>query len=635
MTQGLLRFNTAGSVDDGKSTLIGRLLHDSHAVYDDQLQAATRASRNGLDLAFLTDGLRAEREQGITIDVAYRFFSGQKRRFIIADTPGHEEYTRNMATGASTANASLILVDASKGVLPQTIRHSYISWLLGIREILVVVNKMDLVGFSQEDFWRVQNQFEAIAQKMPGSHIYFIPVAAVAGDNIVRRSDRMPWYDGFTLLEYLETVPGAEEVEDAPFRMPVQYVIRARGERGYSGRILSGSIAVGDEVLILPSGKRTRVAGIPSFDQDLEEAYAPMSTSLCLEDHVDVGRGDMLVSPDRPPKSARSFQARVVWMSDVRLDPSRPYLIKHTSQIVCANITRVISRLDVQTVSEQPANELKLNDIGLVDVETHRPIFCDAYRENRETGAFIVIDPVTNLTLAAGMIESVHERKQVMHSVSGNMGITVWLTGLSSAGKSTLCKAIYERLWARGYRVEQIDGDEVRRNLSRELGFSKEDRDENVRRMGFLAELLTRNGVMSLVSAISPYRTVRDEIKNRIGSFLEVYVNAPLSVCESRDVKGLYRRARAGEIPSFTGLDDPYEPPLAPDVECRTDIETIAECADKVVDAVEARLRSGREPHLDPALDPLPSELNNPLWTAGVTQEPRNLGRTVFSKSEE
>jgi bifunctional enzyme CysN/CysC len=615
--------------------LIGRLLHDSHAVYDDQLQAAARASRNGLDLAFLTDGLRAEREQGITIDVAYRFFSGQKRRFIIADTPGHEEYTRNMATGASTANASLILVDASKGVLPQTIRHSYISWLLGIREILVVVNKMDLVGFSQDAFWHAQNQFESIAQKMSGARIYFIPVAAIDGDNIVQRSNRMPWYEGFTLLEYLESVPAIEAADDAPFRMPVQYVIRARGERSYSGRVVSGNVAVGDEVLILPSGKRTRVACIPAFDRDLEEAFAPMSASLCLEDHVDVGRGDMLVAADRPPKSVRSFQARLVWMSDVRLDTNRPYLIKHTSQIVCANITRVVSRLDVQTVSEQTASELKLNDIGVVDVETHRPIFCDTYRENRETGGFIVIDPVTNLTLAAGMIESVHERKQIMHSVSGNVGITVWLTGLSSAGKSTLCKAIYERLWARGYRVEQIDGDEVRRNLSRELGFSKEDRDENVRRMGFLAELLTRNGVISLVGAISPYRAVRDEIRNRIGNFLEIYVNAPLAVCESRDVKGLYRRARAGQIPSFTGLDDPYEPPLTPDVECRTDLETIAECADKVVEAVEARLRSAREPHLDPALNASSELLDQALWATAATQDARDFGRAALRKGEE
>jgi bifunctional enzyme CysN/CysC len=635
MTEGLLRFNTAGSVDDGKSTLIGRLLHDSHAVYEDQLLAAARASRNGLDLAFLTDGLRAEREQGITIDVAYRFFSGQGRRFIVADTPGHEEYTRNMATGASTANASLILVDASKGVLPQTVRHSYIAWLLGIREIVVVVNKMDLVDFNQQGFLTVQHQFQRVAQKMPGAQIYFIPVSAVDGDNIVHRGDRMRWFEGLTLLEYLESVSAGDQAEDAPFRLPIQYVIRSRGARGYCGRIVAGSVAVRDEVLILPSGKRTRVARIPSFDHDLNEAYAPMSVSLCLEDQVDVGRGDMLVNPDRPPKSARSFQARLVWMSDAPLDTSRPYLIKHTSQIVCANITRVLSRLDVQAVIEEPAAELKLNDIGLAEVETHRPIFCDPYRENRETGGFIVIDPVSNLTLAAGMIESVHERKQVMHSASGNIGITVWLTGLSSSGKSTLCQAIYERLWARGYRVEQIDGDEVRRNLSRELGFSKEDRDENIRRIGFLAELLTRNGVVSLVGAISPYRAVRDEIRNRIGNFLEVYVNAPLAVCESRDVKGLYRRARAGEITSFTGIDDPYEEPLEPDVECRTDLETIAESADKVVDAVEARLQSMRGSRLDPELSAPSASLNQALWAGGPTQEPRDLTRAVLGKGEE
>ena len=591
MSLGLLRFNTAGSVDDGKSTLIGRLLHDSHGIYEDQLQAATKASRNGLDFAFLTDGLRAEREQGITIDVAYRYFASPKRKFIIADTPGHEEYTRNMATGASTAHASLVLLDASKGVLPQTVRHAFISWLLGIRHILVVVNKMDLMGLREDTFEDIKRQFEPLAQKLVGAKLYFVPVVAIDGDNVVFRSSRMPWFKGASILEYLESIPVEEGSQDEPFRLPVQYVIRAEGDRGYSGQIVSGSVAVGDEVLLLPSGRKTRVSRIPSFGEDLTQAYAPMSASICLEDHVDLGRGDMIVDAKRPPASTRSFRAKIVWMSDVPLSITRPYLIKHTSHTVCANIVAIKSRLDITSISEEPTKELRLNDLGVVDVETHKPVFCDPYAQNRQTGSFIVIDPATNLAVAAGMIEVALESKSKLPHIAGHGGLAVWLTGLSSAGKSTLSKAVYERLWARGFRVELIDGDEVRRYLSRELGFSKEDRDENIRRIGFIAELLTRNGVIALVGAISPYRKIRQEMRDNIANFLEVYVNAPLNVCEGRDVKGLYRRARAGEIASFTGIDDPYEAPLAPEVECRTDLETIAESADKVVDAIVAYLK--------------------------------------------
>ncbi len=588
----LLRFSTAGSVDDGKSTLIGRLLHDSGGVYEDQLQAATRASRSGLDLAFLTDGLRAEREQGITIDVAYRYFATKKRKFIIADTPGHEQYTRNMATGASNAHLGLVLMDARKGVLPQTTRHACIAWLLGIRNIVVAVNKMDMVGFQQDVFKAIQQQFEPLAKKLEGTTFYFVPVVALDGDNIVQRSQRMNWFDGPSVLEYMETVPIEQCGEAQSFRMPVQYVIRAGDTRGYAGQVISGAVAVGDEVLVLPGGRRARVEHISSYDQGIEEAFAPMSTSICLNDHLDVGRGDMLANPDTPPKSTRAFRARIVWMSDTPVSLSSPYLIKHASQTVCANIVEVVSRLDIAKLSEESAGELRLNDIGIVAIETHRPIFCDPYAENRYSGSFILIDPITNLTVAAGMIESISEPKSTKPRVTGHQGLTVWLTGLSSAGKSTLSKAIYERLWARGYRVETIDGDEVRRYLSRDLSFSKADRDENVRRIGFLAELLSRNGVVALVSVISPYRAVRDEVRSRIANFLEVYVNAPLGVCEGRDVKGLYRKARSGEIASFTGIDDPYEPPLSPDVECRTDQETIAQSADKIIEAIEWQFSS-------------------------------------------
>ncbi len=593
MSQDLLRFSTAGSVDDGKSTLIGRLLHDSGGVYEDQLRAAQKASRNGLDLAFITDGLCAEREQGITIDVAYRYFATPKRKFIITDTPGHEQYTRNMATGASNAQVSLVLMDARKGVLPQTVRHTCIAWLLGIRNIAVIINKMDLVEFQQDVFTAVRQQFAPLMKKLEEVKFHFLPVAALDGDNVVERSTRMPWFDGPSVLEYLETVPVEREMTSRPFRMPVQYVIRSQDTRAYAGQVVSGTIRTRDEVLMLPSGKRAFVERIPSYDQELQEAFAPMSVSICLNEHIDLGRGDMLADPAMPPKSTRAFRARIVWMSEMAVSLNSAYLIKHASQTVCANIVEVTSRLDIANLSEEEVKELRLNDIGTVTIETHRPIFCDPYAENHYTGSFIVIDPITNLTVAAGMIDSVAEPKSTRIQVSGHDGLAVWLTGLSSAGKSTLSKAIYERLWARGYRVEAIDGDEVRRYLSRDLGFSKEDRDENIRRVGFLAELLSRNGVIVLVSVISPYRAVREEVRSRIPNFLEVYVNAPLSVCESRDVKGLYRRARAGEILSFTGVDDPYEPPLSPDVECRTDQETVVESAEKIIAEIESRFSSG------------------------------------------
>jgi bifunctional enzyme CysN/CysC len=591
MPQELLRLSTAGSVDDGKSSLIGRLLYDSGGIYEDQLQAIGRASRNGaLELAFVTDGLRAEREQGITIDVAYRYFSTKRRKFIIADTPGHEQYTRNMATGASTAQVAVVLLDARKGVLPQTVRHTFIAWLLGIKNVVVAVNKMDLVGLREDVFESIWRQFEPLQTRMVGVHFYFVPVVAIDGDNIVERSKRMGWFNGPSILEYLETVPVAESADGRPFRMPVQHVIRAEDYRGYAGQIVSGSVAVGEELEVLPSRKRLRVARIPSFHGDLTEAFAPMSVSLCFDDHVDIGRGDVLADTTIPPQSARAFRARVVWMSETPLSASRPYLVKHMSQMVCGEVTLIHSRLDLADISEQPAESLRLNDIGVVTLQTHRPLFCDPYQVNRNTGSFIFVDPMTNLTVGAGMIEEVQEERASRSRTAVSDGVTVWFTGLSSAGKSTLSRAVYERLWARGHRVESLDGDEVRQHLSRGLGFSKEDRNENIRRIGFVAEMLARHGVIALVSAISPYREGRDEVRARIANFLEIYVNAPLNICEERDVKGLYRKARSGEISGFTGIDDPYEPPRSPEVECRTDRETIAESAQKIVDAVEARL---------------------------------------------
>ena len=601
---GLLRFLTCGSVDDGKSTLIGRLLYETKAIFEDQLAAVEADSKRhgtqgeAVDLALLVDGLAAEREQGITIDVAYRYFSTQRRKFIIADTPGHEQYTRNMATGASTAQVSLVLMDARKGVLPQTIRHAFIAWLLGIRRFVVVVNKMDLVGFREDVFEGIRRQFESLKDRLDGADFYFVPVVATDGDNVVQPSKRMDWFNGPSVLEYLETVPVAESANGRPFRMPVQHVIRAEDYRGYAGQIVSGSVAVGDEIEVFPSRRKVRVARIPSFQGDLTEAFAPMSVSLCLDDHVDVSRGDVLADTTSPPQSSRSFRARVVWMSETPLAANRPYLLKHMSQIVCGEVTRIHSRLDLTDLSEQPAVSLGLNDIGIVTLQTHRALFCDPYQVNRKTGSFIFVDPITNLTVGAGMIEEVQEDRASRARSAIPDGVTVWLTGLSSAGKSTLSRAVYERLWARGHRVELLDGDEVRQHLSRGLSFSKEDRNENIKRIGFVAEMLARHGVIAIVSAISPYREVRDEVRARITNFLEVYVNAPIGTCEERDVKGLYRRARAGEIPGFTGIDDPYEPPLSPEVECRTDRETIAESAQKIVDAVEARLSESRADYL-------------------------------------
>jgi bifunctional enzyme CysN/CysC len=552
MEADLLRFTTAGGVGDGKSTLIGRLLHDAGA----------------------------EGEPGTTTDVAYRYFSTPRRKFIVADAPGHEQYTRNMVTGASTAELAVMVLDARKGVLPQTRRHAAIAWLLGIRRMVAVVNKMDLAGYRREVFDRIRGDFEPFAARLAGCAIDFIPVSALAGDNVVRRGPRLLWFEGPSLLEYLETVsPGGNAPLDA-LRLPVQYVLRPPGDfRGYAGRLAAGSLRPGDQVLALPSGRTTRVRSLPAYDGDLERAGAPMSVAVCLEDDLDLSRGDLLVDPARPPVATRRLRATLVWMSETPLALGRPYLLQHTTQRVCAEVTRIASRLDL------PA----LDDIVTVELETHRPLFVDPYEQNRTTGSFILIDLVTNQTLAAGMIDGEPPRRPP-GSGGGPAGFTVWFTGLSSAGKTTLSRAVYDRLLARGCQVERLDGDDVRRHLCKDLGFSKRDRDENIRRIGFVAELLTRNGVIALVAAISPYRAVRDEVRARIGDFVEVFVNAPLETCEQRDCKGLYRKARAGQLPGFTGIDDPYEPPPTPEIECRTDRETLDESVEKVLGWLEMRL---------------------------------------------
>jgi len=593
-------------VDDGKSTLIGRLLHDSGAVYEDELASLVKISSakgSPFDPSLITDGLKAEREQGITIDVAYRYFSTPRRRFIIADVPGHEQYTRNMVTGASTADAAVVLIDARKGVLPQTRRHTYIAWLLGIRTIIVAMNKMDLVGFYQERFERIRESFTRFAASLHLERLHFIPMSALNGDNVISRSQHTPWYQGLSLLETLESVHVPEDQVQRHFRFPVQTVIRAnRDFRGYAGRIASGRIRQDEGVLILPSQTPATVASIANYKREMRDAFAPMSVVVSLKEHIDLGRGDMLCDIKNPPQLTKRFHAQLIWMSTSRLRVNEPYLIKHTTQTACMTVVRLRHKIDIHSLDRLSAETLELNEIGEAEIETHKPIFCDAYCDNRSTGNFIVIDPVHNTTLAAGIITQpkIEQRTdtELRTSFSGfsgeDSGLTVWLTGLSGAGKTTINEAVYTELLARGIRAEVLDGDIVRKHLSRELGFSRVERDENIRRIGFVAQLLTRNGVVALVSAISPYRGVREEIRAGVGNFLEVFVNAPLDVCERRDPKGLYKKVRAGEISGFTGVDDPYEPPLSPEVECRTDLENIKESVDKVLSAILGRFAAGK-----------------------------------------
>jgi len=593
-------------VDDGKSTLIGRLLHDSGAVYEDELASLVKISSakgSPFDPSLITDGLKAEREQGITIDVAYRYFSTPRRRFIIADVPGHEQYTRNMVTGASTAGAAVVLIDARKGVLPQTRRHTYIAWLLGIRTIVVAMNKMDLVGFDQERFERIRESFTRFAASLHLERLHFIPMSALNGDNVISRSQHTPWYQGLSLLETLESVHVPEDQVQRHFRFPVQTVIRAnRDFRGYAGRIASGRIRQDEGVLILPSQTPATVASIANYKREMRDAFAPMSVVVSLKEHIDLGRGDMLCDIKNPPQLTKRFHAQLIWMSTSRLRVNEPYLIKHTTQTACMTVVRLRHKIDIHSLDRLSAETLELNEIGEAEIETHKPIFCDAYCDNRSTGNFIVIDPVHNTTLAAGIITQpkIEQRTdtELRTSFSGfsgeDSGLTVWLTGLSGAGKTTINEAVYTELLARGIRAEMLDGDIVRKHLSRELGFSRVERDENIRRIGFVAQLLARNGVVALVSAISPYRGVREEIRAGVGNFLEVFVNAPLDVCERRDPKGLYKKVRAGEISGFTGVDDPYEPPLSPEVECRTDLENIKESVDKVLSAILGRFAAGK-----------------------------------------
>ena len=609
-TKDLLRFITCGSVDDGKSTLIGRLLHDTRLLLDDQVSALEADSRRHgtqgeeIDFALLVDGLAAEREQGITIDVAYRFFDTERRKFIVADCPGHEQYTRNMATGASTADVAVVLVDARKGLLTQTRRHSYIVKLLGIERVLLAVNKMDLVGFDEAVFDRIADEYRALAAQLGIAHVDCIPVSALRGDNMVERSRNTPWYGGPALLELLETVPLARAADDAALRMPVQWVCRPNQDfRGFAGTIAAGTVKPGDGIVVLPSGRRSQVAAIVTADGELPEASAGQAVTLTLCDEIDVSRGDVIASAANPPEVADQFAAHLLWMGDARLLPGRPYLLQIGSRTVGASVTEIKHKVDVNTQDQLAAKHLDLNEVGYCNLHLDQPVPFAAYAENRALGAFILIDRQSNATVAAGTLDFALRRAGNIHwqhldvdkaaraAVKHQTPRCLWFTGLSGAGKSTLAHATEERLHQLGCRTFVFDGDNVRHGLCSDLGFSAEDREENIRRVGEMAKLFLEAGVISLTAFISPFRKDRERVRSLVphGDFLEVYCKCGLEVCESRDVKGLYKRARAGEIKDFTGISSPYEEPEDAEIVVETGRLTLDKSVDKVLSVLLER----------------------------------------------
>jgi bifunctional enzyme CysN/CysC len=605
----LLRFITCGSVDDGKSTLIGRLLYDTQLIYEDQLAAVRRdttkygTTGEELDLALLVDGLQSEREQGITIDVAYRYFSTDKRKFIIADTPGHEQYTRNMATGASTAQLAILLVDARKGVQTQTRRHSFIVSLLGIRHLLLAVNKMDLVGYDPAVFARICDDYLEFVAKLGVKDVRCVPVSALRGDNVAQPSTAMPWYEGPTLLQELEQIEVAADRNLRDFRFPVQYINRPHLDfRGFCGTLAAGMVRPGDEVVVLPSGRRSRVTTIVTADGNLPEAFAGQAVTLTLADEIDVGRGDLLVHPDRLPAVAEEFDARVVWMADAPLLPGRQYDIKLATRLLPATPTVLHHRIDVNTLEHQRVEELGLNEIGYCRFSLNQPVPFDAYEESPSTGGFIVIDRISNATVGAGMI--VRPVTQALIDKSRNVvwhehrigkaqranqkaqrPCVIWLTGLSGSGKSTLANALEQRLYQRGYHSYLLDGDNVRHGLNQDLGFSKDDRVENIRRIGEVAALFADAGLIVITAFISPFRADRAMVRALLpdGEFIEMHVHASLEACEQRDPKGLYAKARAGVIKDFTGIDSPYEAPERPELVIDTEQVPVEECVDRVL----------------------------------------------------
>jgi len=612
----LLRFLTCGSVDDGKSTLIGRLLHDTKMIYEDQLAAVKRDSEKvgttgagEIDLALLTDGLKAEREQGITIDVAYRYFSTDRRKFIIADTPGHEQYTRNMATGASTCQLAIILIDARHGVQTQTRRHSFIVSLLGIKHVVVAINKMDLVGHSQAVFERIRDDYTGFVAKLGLGDITFIPMSALKGDNVATRSDKTPWYHGPALLDHLETVHIASDRNLTDLRFPVQYVIRPNLDfRGFAGTVASGIVRKGDEVMVLPSGKRSRVKSIVTYDGELDEAFAPQAVTLTLADEVDVSRGDMLVLPDNVPHVSSQIEAMVVWMAEQPLVPGKMYTLKHATRQVSAEVAGFRYGVDVNTLEHRAATRLGLNEVGLVQLSLTQPLACDPYRTNAATGAFILIDRLTNTTVGAGMIQEAGIPRQAEAVVTakareslvapaereqryGQKPVTVLLVGLTGSGKSRIAYALERRLWDEGRAVTVLYGQNMRHGLNRDLGFTADDRSENLRRSAEVAKLMNDAGVITIAAFVAPHAAVREKAKQVIGPdrVLEVYCTAPMEVMRSRDQSGAYKLADEGKIAQMPGVTAAFEEPTAPDLVLQTDQLDVDASVARIIDLLKAR----------------------------------------------
>jgi bifunctional enzyme CysN/CysC len=608
-TKGMLRFLTCGSVDDGKSTLIGRLLYESRQIFDDQLASLTQDSKKAgtqggeLDLALLTDGLQAEREQGITIDVAYRFFSTDKRSFIVADTPGHEQYTRNMVTGASTAELAIVLIDARKGVLTQTRRHTYLAHLLGIKSILVAVNKIDLTGYSESLFNSIVNEYNSFVSELRIPRVWFVPVSALNGDNITHRSSRTGWYRGPTLVEILESAPSEDTQIDQPLRISVQNVTRPNSDfRGFQGSVSSGSLSIGDLVGVYPGAQTSTVRALPDFDGDRQGAAAGDSITFVLGSEIDISRGDLIADPADPPEVSNQFEGHLVWMNKSEMLPQRSYYLKIGSRTVGVTIDRPKYRINVNTLEHVASPTLQLNDIGVCNFTTDRPIAFDSYSKVRTTGSFVIIDRLTNGTIGAGMITHSLRRASnvVWHSSSvtrvdrerlnRQRGLTLWFTGLSASGKSTIANSVEVELHKRGLHTYLLDGDNLRHGLNRDLGFTDADRIENLRRAASVAHLMNEAGLIVLACFISPFSAERSAARETIGAhnFVEIFVDAPLNVLETRDPKGLYKRARLGEIPNFTGIGSPYEPPSMPDLHLKTDELSIQQCVSSVVNFVEA-----------------------------------------------
>ena len=615
----MLRFLTAGSVDDGKSTLIGRLLYDSHMIYEDQLSSVLKDSKvfgttdEDFDPALLTDGLKAEREQGITIDVAYRYFSTEKRSFIICDAPGHEQYTRNMATGASHCNLAIILIDARNGVMPQTRRHSFISSLLGIKHFIIAINKMDVVDYSQKVFEKIRLDYENFSAKLNIADVHFIPISALKGDNVVNKSEKMPWFKGAPLLSTLEDIQISSDRNLIDFRFPVQYVLRPNLDfRGFAGTVASGSIRVGDEIVSLPSGQKTNVKSIVTFSEKLNEAFAPMSVVISTTDEIDISRGSMLARSNNLPVVEDIFDADIVWMNESSMKKGKEFILKTSTQAVPVTISSVRYKFDVNSLHRLDTKELVLNDIARVEINAHRSICFDYYMKNKQTGSFILIDKFTNGTVAAGMIiqsspeshfnrtrgkdpvsknifwEKTNVTPELREKLFGHKPVTIWLTGLSGSGKSTIAKALENKLINMGIKTFILDGDNVRHGLNKDLGFSENDRTENIRRIAEVAKLMNSAGLVVIAAFLSPFRNDRKKAKMIIGEdkFIETYIKADIETCKKRDPKGLYKKVAEGEIVNFTGIDSPYESPNNPEIEIDTKSHNIEDCVNEILNTL-------------------------------------------------